>query len=156
MPETTMNKNHFPTTSKDDIWRSWKVLGVQAKSISRAMKKASNDHLRAGVLPSDPSHQSALLRIGSMVRDHSCLGSCVACGTTVRLITQLYRYSLSGRSVRSLSHLLILDFSNVVYECSSYVLSKRNGYGVANKTSKNRKVGSFSGAKKRIVTRKTL
>ena len=58
VPETAMDKDHFPATSKHNVGSPRKISGVKPKSITSTMKEPSNNHLRPGIPAPNLPHQS--------------------------------------------------------------------------------------------------
>jgi hypothetical protein len=56
MPETSVDKDDFLAARKSDIWFSWQIGAVEAKSVSERMDQLSDDHFGRRILASDAAH----------------------------------------------------------------------------------------------------
>src|SRR5262245_34647389 len=66
MPETAVHEDTNKPVSKDKIWFSGKIFGVQPISQTPGMKKPTNEKFGLGILASDRRHNfaAAFLRNG--------------------------------------------------------------------------------------------
>jgi hypothetical protein len=59
VPETTMNKNNFPTAGKDNVRTARQIALVQPVPISSRVQEAAHEEFRPGVLALDRLHGAA-------------------------------------------------------------------------------------------------
>ena len=61
MPETPMNEDHGPELWKNNIWRSRKILPMEAESVSQGMKELADPDFRFGIRTPHCRHITAAL-----------------------------------------------------------------------------------------------
>jgi hypothetical protein len=58
VPEAPVNEDHLPPTWKNDVWRAGQVSPVNAKPITKPMRKPANQHLGLAPGLADARHAS--------------------------------------------------------------------------------------------------
>ena len=49
VPKTAVHEYHKLPRSEDNIWISWKIIGMETKTKAKLVKQAPNDQLRLGI-----------------------------------------------------------------------------------------------------------
>jgi hypothetical protein len=62
VPKTAMYEDDLPVLRKDNIWTTWKVLAVEAKTVAKRVQKRAHRSFGAGILASDAAHQRRTCR----------------------------------------------------------------------------------------------
>jgi len=67
VPETSPDLDNLSMTRQDDVWFSWQVSNMQAKSIPKRMHEPPNHHLGFGTLTENLAHVFAAPAAGDCV-----------------------------------------------------------------------------------------
>src|SRR5207248_9287384 len=72
MPETSVNKYHFPPRNKHEIRLSWKIVAVQPETVTHPVNHAAHGQLGDHPLAADLAHVLAAVH-GSQLRNYGLL-----------------------------------------------------------------------------------
>jgi len=67
VPETSIDENNLSASTEHYIWFAREVFAMKSVAVSKTMDKASNQHLRAGVLAMDSAHYFAAFFLAKCV-----------------------------------------------------------------------------------------
>jgi hypothetical protein len=70
VPEAAMNKYHFPAGRKNDIGFSWKILAMQAESVTEAVNQPAEHKLWTRIFTADAPHVGAATICRKIVRHY--------------------------------------------------------------------------------------